>query len=43
MISSWMSESDVLNGNQLEVSAKVIQFNRDNKDDIVFDYKVQVD
>lgn len=35
-----MSESDV---NQLEISAKVMQFNRDNKDDIVFDYKVQED
>jgi hypothetical protein len=38
-----MSESDGLSGNQLEISAKMMQFNRDNKDDIVFDYKVQVD
>lgn len=40
---SWMSELDVLNVNGLEISAKVLQFNKINQNGTVFDYKEQVD
>lgn len=39
---SWVSESDAVNVDQLEISAMVMQFNGDNKDDTIFDYKKQV-
>lgn len=33
----------VLSVHQIEIPAKALPFNRDNKEDAVFDYKVQVD
>lgn len=33
----------VLSVHRIEIPAKALQFNRDNKEEVVFDYKVQVD